>query len=205
MRDWWRASIISILGEKTFCARLIPLNKVWPDIPKEDQFRPIVVVSPVIKWLETRFLQQIKLYMFTNLDKQQTGFVNGCGTGLNIQLLLEKMRSYKKRDGKCVVFIDFKSAYNTIQRDLLWDIMKRRNIMSDNDIQFLKTLHDKIYFVANGERFYFKNGVGQGLTTSPGLFNIYMEEVMSEIKEALSFELFYLLYADDLVCIADYT
>ena len=32
-----------------------------------------------------------------------------------------------------------------------------------------------------------------------------MEEVMSEIKEALSFELFYLLYADDLVCIVDYT
>ena len=52
--------------------------------------------------------------MITNLDKQQTGFVNGCGTGLNIQLLFEKMRSYRKRDGKFIVFIDLKSAYNTV-------------------------------------------------------------------------------------------
>ena len=32
--------------------------------------------------------------------------------------------------------------------------------MSNNDIEFLRLLHDKIYFVANGERYYFKNGVG---------------------------------------------
>ena len=25
---------------------------MWPDIPKDDQFRPIVVLSPIFKWLE---------------------------------------------------------------------------------------------------------------------------------------------------------
>lgn len=37
-------------------ARLIPLNKVWPDIPKAHEFRPIVVLSPMFKFLELRFL-----------------------------------------------------------------------------------------------------------------------------------------------------
>jgi len=69
----------------------------------------------------------------------------------------------------------------------------------------LRTLHDKIYFCAGGERFYFKNGVAQGLLTSPGLFDIYMEEVMLKVKEKCGFELWYLLYADDLVLVANYT
>jgi hypothetical protein len=38
-----------------FDVRLIPLNKVWPGIRKEDHFRPIVVLSAVLKWLERRF------------------------------------------------------------------------------------------------------------------------------------------------------
>jgi len=39
------------LGE----ARLIPLNKVWPEIPDTTQFRPIVVLSPITNFLELRF------------------------------------------------------------------------------------------------------------------------------------------------------
>ena len=31
---------------------LVPLNKVWPDIPAADQFRSIVVLSPLYKFLE---------------------------------------------------------------------------------------------------------------------------------------------------------
>ena len=84
LRGWWNDKILESLGDETFRGRLIPLNKVWPDIPKEGQFCPIVVVSPIIKWLETRFLQQIKLYMFETMDRQQTGFVNVCGTSVNI-------------------------------------------------------------------------------------------------------------------------
>ena len=44
-----------MLNHKSFEVRLIPLNKVWPNIPKVEDFRPIIVLSPIIKWMEMRF------------------------------------------------------------------------------------------------------------------------------------------------------
>jgi hypothetical protein len=69
LMDWWNSDLMQKLNDEIFSARLIPLNKVWPEIPKQDQFRPIVVVSPVIKWLESRFLWKIKEYLLSGLDK----------------------------------------------------------------------------------------------------------------------------------------
>jgi hypothetical protein len=42
------------------------------------------------------------------------------------------------------------------------------------------------------------------MTTSPGLFNIYMEEFMKHVKMEFREDLWYKLYADDLVFIIDY-
>ena len=42
-----------------FEARLIPLNKVLPDIPNDDQFRPITVLSAMYKFVEMRFLPKL--------------------------------------------------------------------------------------------------------------------------------------------------
>ena len=44
--DLWNHNTIQML-EKSFEARLVPLNKVWPAIPKGDEFRPIVIESPM--------------------------------------------------------------------------------------------------------------------------------------------------------------
>lgn len=50
-------------------ARLVPLNKVYPNIPKKDQFRPIIVLSPLYKWIELRFLEKLNNYLINNLDR----------------------------------------------------------------------------------------------------------------------------------------
>ena len=33
LSGWWNNNAIAVLGDVSFRARLIPLNKVWPDIP----------------------------------------------------------------------------------------------------------------------------------------------------------------------------
>ncbi len=58
-----------------FEARLCPLNKVWPQIRKNDEFGPIVVLSPLFKFLELRFLSKLNKYLTFQLDRNQIGFV----------------------------------------------------------------------------------------------------------------------------------
>ena len=53
------------LGE----ARLIALNKKYPDLPKQDQFRPIVVLSPLYKFLELRLLPYLQDFALHKLDR----------------------------------------------------------------------------------------------------------------------------------------
>jgi hypothetical protein len=41
----------------------------------------------MFKWLERRFLPQLQNYLTIRLDRNQTGFVAGMGTSVNILLL----------------------------------------------------------------------------------------------------------------------
>ncbi len=122
------------------------------------------------------------------------------GTHVNILLLVEKLRNSKKRQGECCIFIDYKSAYNTINRNLLYRILKEKKILTNDEVEFMKSIHDAVYFKCNGKRFYLKNGVHQGSPISPALFDIYMEHVIAEVlKRCAGFDIWYKLYADDLV------
>jgi hypothetical protein len=143
---------------KSFEAKLVPLNKVWPDIPKADQFRPIVIESSLYKFVELRFYHKLKRYLVNRLDRNQTGFVPGMGTSVNIQLLIEQLKEAKKKDKKCCLFIDYKSAYNTINKDKLYQILEERNILDPEEIQFLRELYRHLYFECKGEKFYLMNG-----------------------------------------------
>jgi hypothetical protein len=44
---------------------------------------------------------------------------------MNIQELIKKISSYRSKDRMVCVFIDFKSAYNTILKDKLFQILKK--------------------------------------------------------------------------------
>ena len=82
----------------------------------------------------------------------------------------------------CVVFIDFSSAYNTVNRNKLWDIIQKKKVLTEKELIFLKQLTDNLYFKCDGERYYYKNGVPQGMATSPACFDIYMEDFLREVQ-----------------------
>jgi hypothetical protein len=58
-----------------FQARLCPLNKVWPNIPLSEEFRPIVVLSPLYKFLNLRFFSNLNTYLILKLDRNQIGIL----------------------------------------------------------------------------------------------------------------------------------
>ena len=74
-------------------------------------------------------MNKLRRYSIDRLDPHQTGFVSGMRTSVNIQRLIEEVKQFKKKDGMCMIFVDFKSAYNTVKRDLLYDILSKRNIL----------------------------------------------------------------------------
>ena len=52
-----------------FKARLIPLNKKFPNTPKVAEYRPIVVMSPLIKALELRVHRKLDEYQTRRLSQ----------------------------------------------------------------------------------------------------------------------------------------
>ena len=67
INDLWNNHNMKILNE-TFKGRLILLNKVWPDIPKKDEFRPIIIMSPIYKYLEMRFADKLQSYLINHMN-----------------------------------------------------------------------------------------------------------------------------------------
>ena len=59
----------------------------------------------------------------------------------------------------CTIFIDFKSAYNTVLREKLYEALENKNILTKNEVQFLRALHSKLHFKVQDKTFYFENGV----------------------------------------------
>jgi Reverse transcriptase (RNA-dependent DNA polymerase) len=198
--DLWNPGTLKLIQNWVGKARLVSLNKKWPQIPGPLDFRPITVLSPLFKWLESRFLQKLNTYLLENMEKSQTGFVPGFGTLFNVRKMISAIRKTKSHHKKAAVFIDYSSAFNCVNRGLLYEILKKKQILTDLEIEYINCLHSMIHYVAGGETFYFRDGVPQGSLLSPALFDIYIEEVLVTLQSEFP-DLVCFAYADDIAFI----
>jgi len=131
-----------MLDDDHFIARLIPLNKKYPDVSIPQEIRPIIVTSPLYKLLEVRILPKLRKYLINSLERPQIGFVAGMDVSVNIQSALNRIK-LRTRNGKRAycLFLDFKSAYNTIPHCKLFE--KLQNILNKNEIQLIKALYSR--------------------------------------------------------------
>ena len=65
----WKYETIELIKDKSFRMRIVPLNKQWPNLPGHENFRPIIVLSPLIKLILKRFEQKINKYIKYDLSK----------------------------------------------------------------------------------------------------------------------------------------
>jgi len=178
VRDLWTCNFNKIIGfENLFKSRLVALNKAHPHTPRREEFRPIIVSSPIIKVLEARWLNKLQNYLLNKLCPSQTGFVPGQGVFTNIYRAIQRIKV--RTDLKKPVyglFIDLRSAYNYSQHDLLFDRLK--GILTKDEIQFQKAIYDKLKIQMGNSCFRPNLGVAQGSVISPALFNIYTEPLL---------------------------
>ena len=67
-------SLANSQWERHFDARLIMLNKKFPSIPDYTEYRPIVVSSPVVKYLEGIIMPYLRVYAVNRMNRSQYGF-----------------------------------------------------------------------------------------------------------------------------------
>ena len=95
------------------------LNKVHPIIPKPDKMRPIILLSSILKLLESRFRDKLENYMINQTMQSQVGFVRNCRTYVNIVRIIKRCLTRYNGTGKlkfkskpkALLFIYFKSTY----------------------------------------------------------------------------------------------
>ena len=199
-RDWSRALIIYLYksGDARYCSN----------------YRGISLISCLAKWYLSIWSQRIHSKIEAQLEETQNGFRPGRGTPDSMFVFHETVLR-RKRAGfpTYCFFIDFHKAFDTVWHDGLW--LKLWDIgVRGKPWRILKKMYSNMQasVLIDGEASRTvdkKVGVRQGCPASPLLFNIFIDGLARALRESgfgvhLDFEeLCALLYADDVVLLAD--
>ena len=149
------------------------------------------------------------------LPDTQAGFREARSVTDNIYLLNYLIEEkIKKKGGKLYAFFaDLKSAFDTIDRELLWKIMHKKKI-NRHIIERIQEIYNSTSTTVKAmqvetETFYITKGVRQGCPLSPTLFAIYLSDLDDYMAQGQSGgaivgnrKIWNLAYADDIVLLA---
>ena len=196
-------------------AIVIPIYKKG-DRKDPRNYRGISILNTCYKIYSKIINIKLQIYSENFMTETQNGFRKGrscTDPTFCLKLLIEKRREYNL--DTFLLFIDYEKAFDCIKREQLFTIMKHRNIpyhlvevikdiYKDNKIQL--KYNNKLSNAADINR-----GVRQGCSLSPTLFNIYMNEIITQwqkevpasIQLSRKAKLNTFLFADDQVIISN--
>lgn len=197
---------------------LVPVPKPKGDIQVRDDYRGIAVSSAISKVYASCLLRRMDLWAESNKFRAegQSGFRAQRGTidaAFTLNHIIEKYHSNKKP--VFVAFIDFRKAYDWVDRKLLWRCLETLG-MHGECLESLKSMYAKVTLQVRmdgdlGDAFTSGTGVKQGDPLSPLLFGLFIDRVEQFLHDKLptvGVQLLHrmvqvLLYADDLAIMAE--
>ena len=148
------------------------------------------------------------------LHDEQNGFRKSRSTIdhlSSVTSIIETRKAMKK--DTFVSFIDFSKAYDSIPRNILWSKLKDNGLggrLYNALISLYKTVKSCVRLNGLSTDFFnVKCGLKQGCLLSPLLFNLYINDLVSDMKQLNSGididgeKVCILLYADDVILMAD--
>lgn len=195
----WRDSIIYPLHKKG-CPR------------QAENYRGIAIGNSVYKLYASIINSRLTQYVEENglLPDTQNGFRRKRSTIDNIYIL-NYCAQYAINRGQHLycAFIDFKAAFDTVNRDKLMRKMKLLNV-PEYLIAAVTEIYRSTPYIIAGHKFDTKRGLKQGCPLSPLLFAIYISDVDRAFKNQTCGgvvigrrKVHALSYADDIVLLAD--
>ena len=214
--------LIKCLINAILCSGHIPLgfnrtiiNPIIKDKNKKtfdkNNYRPISISNCF-----SQIFERVILKLSPNLQltsEVQFGFKMGISTYQPLFLVKETISKYKKKNSPCyIVSLDAEKAFDSLWRKglfyklidkmdkNLWLVLEEYYNQSDGFITVSET--------ANGKIFNINRGVKQGGVLSPTLFNIYINDLISDINNSNygcyidKFKTTILGYCDDLILMA---
>ena len=204
-------------------SNIIPIPK--PDKDRRDplQNRCITILCCVAKVYSSIINKRLQKFLENNeiLVEEQNGFRSGRSCIDHMYVLTTVLRN-RKEQGKdtFLAFIDYKKAFDSVNRNMLFfklaSIGVTRNIYRAIVSLYSNPTSRVVLNDMETEYFSCPLGVKQGDCLSPTLFAVYINDLANEIKnaglgipigdevaEAFALNLSVLLYADDLVCMAE--
>jgi len=173
-------------------AVLIPIPKKG-DLSSCDNWRGISLLEVVGKVMAKILQGRLQQLAETELPESQCGFRTGRGCSdmtFTLRQLVEK--SIEHRSKQFITFVDLQKAYDSIPRKALWRALEKLGV-PNSVVNLVKSFHDgmKAQLSINGELLEEKidvdNGLRQGCTMAPTLFNLYaclmMERWTAQVRD----------------------
>lgn len=171
-------------------ALIHPLHKKG-DRADVNNYRGISLLSVTYKILSQCLLDRAQQQLEHKIGEYQAGFRpnRSCPEQiLNLKLILRHQKVYNKNI--VCTFVDFKKAYDSVDRESLFQILKEQGLDLKTLALIRETLTDtksKVKFMGElSEPFQIKTGVRQGDGLSPLLFNCVLEKVIQEWRKQKS-------------------
>ena len=222
--ETFEQTLLSLLN-KIFSNHLYPsnwaVNFLKPIFKKgetddTDNYRGLAIGSALAKLFSQILLRRLTKYVDEKklLSPNQGGFLKGRSTSDHIFLLQTIIEKVVKKGRKKLfaAFIDFKKAYDTVDRNILIRRLKQLGIngifLKNIASMYMKTKYSIKLNDGHLGPIESNLGLKQGCPLSPMLFNLYIDDVREIFENTChpidlqGLNLSHFLYADDLVLIS---